>query len=75
MPDISAKTRTATAALAPSATRSVVNSEKTEKTIVNKIEMPIIVHSNLEHRQDARSVGREIGQRAAQEMRRKGLKV
>ena len=75
MPDISARARAATVALAPSATRSVSNVEKTEKTIVNKIEMPITVHSNLEHRQDARSVGREIGQRAAQEMRRKGLKI
>ncbi len=75
MPDVSASFTAAASSFTPSAVSHNVTNNSSEKTIVNKIEIPVTLHGEFNHRQDARNIGREIGQQAAYEMRRKGLRV
>ncbi len=75
MPEVQASFVSAASSFTPSAVSHNVTNNNSERTIVNKIEMPVTVYGATGSRQESRNIGREIGQQAAYEMRRRGLKV
>ncbi len=75
IPDVQASFVSAASSFTPSAVSHNVTNNSNERTIVNKIEIPVTVYGATGNRQDSRNIGREIGQQTAYEMRRRGLKV